>query len=109
MPDDAPFAGRILQILATERLRGGTIEDPRIERLADRQYIVGKLVDVGQATSDSRVGRLFWFALDEVIGICEFADAEEARAAFALNQKLKASKSSPRVSRTILDQLLGKK
>jgi hypothetical protein len=47
--------------------------------------------------------------LDEVIGICEFADVEEARAAFALNQKLKASKSSPRVSRTILDQLLGKK
>lgn len=108
MDDEVKFECGVVHILATERLKGGAIANPKIRRLGDRQFIVGEYFDTALPPTDARSGKTFWIALDEVLAMCEFADADEARKISRMNKENLKANGRPK-QRGIVDQLLGRK
>ena len=84
--DDAGFGGRVISIWSKEPARGGVLENVCVRQLGQRTFLVGQLADNGTGT-DPRVGATFWFPVDEVLMLTEFADVQAARDAYAAREK----------------------
>jgi hypothetical protein len=76
----SPFKGRVIAVGVTgvkaDSEHEAVLDNPRVERLGDRFFLVGTGVDYGNA-DDWATGHLAWIAGDEVVGILEFANVEE--------------------------------
>jgi len=83
MSTDSTLDARVVHVLAKEPAKGALLEKVRVEQLGGRTFLVGQLSDYGKSMPDPRIGRTFWFAIDEVVMLTEYPDAQSARAAFA--------------------------
>jgi hypothetical protein len=88
--EDASFSGQIVSIWSKEPARGGVLENVSIRRLGQREFLVGRLADDGKQ-QDPRIGATFWFPVDEVVMLTEYANVQDARAAFAAKEKERVS------------------
>jgi hypothetical protein len=89
MAQDTIFSGRVLAIWSKEPARGGVFENVCLRKLDQRAFLVGQLADDGQ--NDPRVGATFWFPLDDVLMLTEYADVQAARTAYAAREKENAA------------------
>ena len=77
MPDAFDFTGKIVGVWAKDPAVGGVLENVRVQELGNRFFIGGRAVDTGVGDK-SRVGVIFWFAVDEVYMLTEFASLQKA-------------------------------
>jgi hypothetical protein len=87
MPADSIFDGRVLAIMCKEPRMGAVLENVRVEQLGGRTFLVGTLADRGDSAPDPRTGMTFWFAVDDVRMLTEYADLQTARKTFAARKK----------------------
>jgi hypothetical protein len=85
MAEDTIFNGRVLSIWSKEPAGGGVFENVCLRKLDQRAFLVGQLADNGY--NDPRVGATFWFPLDDVLMLTEYADVQAARTAYAARGK----------------------
>src|SRR5262249_40551053 len=94
MTENTDFSGRAVYVLCKEPANAGVLVNVSIRRLDQRAFVVGELADDGTGW-DNRAGATFWFPLDDVIMLTEYADARTAYAAYkALQEKVAAEASS---------------
>jgi hypothetical protein len=86
MAEDTIFSGRVLCIWSKEPARGGVFENVCVRKLDQRAFLVGQLADNGN-NDDPRVGATFWFPLDDVLMLTEYADLQAAREVYAARDK----------------------
>ena len=86
MSEDTGFTGRVVAVWLKEPAQGGMLENVCVRQLGQRDFLVGQLADDGKG-SDPRVGATFWFPVDEVLMLTEYADVQSARAAYAAREK----------------------
>ena len=86
MSNESPFAGPIVTV-GTRDKNGGTFQNVRVEQLGGRAFLVGELAPRSTGTPDPRVGRTFWFPVDEVMMITEYPDVATAERVYAAREK----------------------
>ena len=77
----SPFDGRVIAV-SSKVGHGWTLQDPSVQRLDERSFIVGTYV-VGRGDDGWGKDRRIWIALDEVIQIVEYASVDEWEAGLA--------------------------
>lgn len=90
MSNATPFKGKFLHVWSKDPVKNCLLENPRIEQLGDRSFVVGELAR-GPVTH-ARTGLTYWFPIDDVLSLSEYPDAERARLAVDENKQRKQAK-----------------
>jgi hypothetical protein len=83
---DAPFSGKIVILSSRSTKHGGMLEDPRIKRIGEQVFVVGKGIYLDEG-SEWYNGRTVWVALNEVAQIVELPSRDELRKAIDSRRK----------------------
>ena len=73
------FAGKVLVVgMQSSPSKGATLKQVRVERIGDREFLVGTAIDTGH-DAEWRADRVVWIALEDVLQIVEFDSLEELK------------------------------
>jgi hypothetical protein len=75
---DAPF----IHVWLPEPVRGGVLQNARLQQIGDRTFIVGTLVITGKA-DDARDGLTMWIPVDSVLAMTEYQERGRVDAVLA--------------------------
>ena len=67
--DENPFGNRLVHVWSKEPVKGGMLENARVQHVGGREFIVGELL-----TKDSRNGLTMWMAMEDVLALVEYPD-----------------------------------
>jgi hypothetical protein len=73
MSDQNPFNCRFVQVWLKGPVKGVFLENPRIQPLGDRSFVVGQLT-FKDGTEDARAGLTAWVLVEDVAILTEFPD-----------------------------------
>ena len=76
--DENPFGNRLVHVWSKEPVKGGMLENARVQHVGGREFIVGELL-----TKDSRNGLTMWMAMEDVLALVEYPDRASADAVSA--------------------------
>jgi hypothetical protein len=75
MLSERPFNGSFLQVIATGANRGNTLENPRLQEMGGREFIVGQQY-CNPKSQDARAGLTVWIPVEEVVMLIEYPDID---------------------------------
>lgn len=84
------FASEFIAVWAKDPAKGCMLENPRIQSLGNRAFVVGQLADQGTG-GDVRIGMTFWFPIEDVLMITEFPNMHKAREYYAEWERRRAA------------------